>query len=334
MNGLPKFCFLELHYGVRIAHRLFTGAVERQLPFSFTVLTVYLSSMRISETILVIPPNDPEAVQILLIAESLGLKVIRSRQPHGATLEKEPAVLDAVYKSGCKNIVIVEIPGPNEEARLKKAGFGVYIIDHHRYTGLDRAQNLKTGRLLPASLIQFLRLFKVSKKQLQKLGFNPRMVRAIAWMDQGFVWELRNRGYDWGEIQDVLNHQKSLMELVRQDTRSGKRDQAADAAWKGRVKWGRFFVVSTDQDVEIRSKISLLSAFAYKKRVPCIILENGREFMYVQESRYAVALYERFGGFTYGMDRNWGYSNRHESTKINLEDVKAFLEVERKKRLK
>lgn len=290
--------------------------------------------MRISETILVIPPNDPEAVQILLIAEALGLKVIRSHQPHGATLGKEPAVLDRIRSSGCKNVVIVEIPGPKEETMLKKDGFAVHVIDHHRYTGLDRAHDPKTGRLFPSSLIQFLRMFRISTNRLRSLGFDPRMVRAIALMDQGFVWALRDRGYDWGEIQSVLNHQKALMEYVRQDVRSGKRDQAAAEAWRGRRKFGHFLVVETEQDVEIRSKISLLSAFAFKKRVPCIILEEGRGFIYVQESRYAVALYDHFGGFTYGMDRNWGYGNRYEKRKIILEDIEAFLKLVQKKQRK
>ena len=63
--------------------------------------------MRISETILIIPPNDPEAVQILLIAESLGLKVIRSRQPHGATLEKEPKILEEIRHSCRTNLMIL-----------------------------------------------------------------------------------------------------------------------------------------------------------------------------------------------------------------------------------
>jgi len=290
--------------------------------------------MRISETILIIPPNDPEAVQILLIVESLGLKVIRSRQPHGATLEKEPKILEEIRHSCRRNVVIIEIPGPNEEVRLQKEGFVVFVIDHHRYTGLDRAHDSKSGRLLPSSLIQFLRLFRVSKKRLRKLGFDPRLVRAVALMDQGFVWALLDRGYAWGEIHDVLNHQKSLMASVRQNVRSEKRDQIADAAWRVRKKWWRFWVIETDQDVEIRSKISLLSAFSLKKRAPCIILEKGRGFIYVQESKYAVKLYDHFGGFTYGMDRNWGYGNKYESVKICLEDVQVFLKDIQKKRLK
>ena len=67
------------------------------------------------------------------------------------------------------------------------------------------------------------------------------------------------------------------------------------------------------------------------KPVSLIILEYGRGLVYVQESPYALHLFERFGGFTFGLDRNWGYRNGPEK-KITLLDIKKAIKVVQEKK--
>jgi len=42
----------------------------------------------------------------------------------------------------------------------------------------------------------------------------------------------------------------------------------------------------------------------------------------------------KFGGFTFGMDRNWGYQNTPGVSKVTLVDIKRFLKKEIEKKAK
>src|SRR3989338_4178592 len=130
------------------------------------------------QTVLVVPPNDPEAVLISKIAKALEIPRIKSGQPHGASLDKEPKILQKIREGGWERVVVVEMPGPKIEKRLREKGIEVVIIDHHRYDKLDRAVDPKTGKLLPSSLEQFLKILCITDQQLRTAGFDPKLVKA------------------------------------------------------------------------------------------------------------------------------------------------------------
>jgi hypothetical protein len=274
---------------------------------------------------LIVPPNDPEAVMIYQLGRALGIQMIVSHQPHGATLDREPDIVKLVQAGGWNRAVIVEMPGKKTETALRRAKVDVVIIDHHHYTGLDRAHDPKTHKMLPSSLEQFLSLFRVTNAKLKALGFTPKLVRGVGIMDRGFVWALREAGYSQADVKRVIAYQKKLMATVRSSKHEARKDAIAMQAWKRRKKWGMFWVVQTNSEVELRPRLSLLVATRINKPTPLIIVEKKRGLIYVQESPFAMKLFHKFGGFTFGMDRNWGYKNLSGKPKVDVKDVRAFL---------
>ena len=276
-------------------------------------------------TLLIVPPNDPEAVLIHQIAKAMDLLVHRSPQAHGATLDQEKDVVEKVKESGAKRVVIVEIPGVKTEDKIKKLGVEVVIIDHHQYTDLDRSRDMKTGKSLPSSMFQFLKLFKLGDVRLKKLGFDPRLVRGIAIMDQAYVWGAERRGYSWKEIGRLMEYQDELMATVRSQAGEKRKLAVVKKAWDAREAWNGFFIVQSKTNTGLRSRLSRIVALEMKKPTPLIIVEKGRGFIYVQESPRANKLFKTFGGFTFGEHRNWGYKNAGATKKITLKDVQNAL---------
>jgi hypothetical protein len=281
--------------------------------------------MRNNTKVLVIPPNDAEAILIFRIANAMGLSVIRSGQMHGASLDKGKDIVALIKKGGYGHAYVVEMPGVKAEARLKKMGVKLTIIDHHHYTGLDRAVNKKTGRLLPSSLEQFLKLFKLTNSKLTKLGFDPKLVVGIGILDKGYIWALQKNKYSRKEINQVLDFHDELMSKIRNPKTEKRKQKIAEQAWEGRKKWGKFFIVESGADIQLRPRLSLIVAIEKRKPVPLIIVEKKRKLIYVQESPYALELFKEFGGFTFGTGHNWGFRNVGKK-KVELRDVKNFLE--------
>ena len=58
--------------------------------------------MNFPSTVLIIPPNDAEAIMITKLAESIGLPVLKSGQTHGASLDKGKDVVAVVKKAKYK----------------------------------------------------------------------------------------------------------------------------------------------------------------------------------------------------------------------------------------
>lgn len=286
----------------------------------------HTTSQLVSDAVLLVPPNDPEAVMIFTLAKKLELPIIESRQPHGATLEKEPRLISTLKKGGWKRVVIVEMPGPKTEAKLRRMGLQVVLVDHHHYTDLDRAHDPKTGILLPSSLEQFIKLFRITDARLRSFRFDPKLVHGVGIMDRGFVWALREEGYSDREIKRVLAYQKKLMDK-RVDARAeARKDALARRAWKMRKAWDGFTLIIDNSPAELRPRLSLIIALEVKRPLPLIVVEKRRGLIYVQESPHAMALFKKFGGFTFGMDRNWGYKNERRKKQVRLRDVQDFLE--------
>jgi len=274
--------------------------------------------MDLKNTIIIVPPNDAEAILILKIAKAIGLTSIISAQPHGATLDKEPKIVEKIKKSGARVVVIVEIPGVKTEEKIKKLGVQIKIIDHHHYQNLNRKK-------LKSSLEQFLEMFNLTDARLESLGFLPRLVRGIGILDRGFIDGLERAGYSKDEIKKVFAYQKKLLRPFIDPTEEKKYELAAQAAWKNRKEWNGYAIVIGQTKEGFRRH---LSAHVYQKlgRVVSIILdERGRGVISVQDSPHAEKLFKKFGGFTFGEKGNWGYKNGPGRPKVTLEDVKKEL---------
>lgn len=277
-------------------------------------------------TVLIVPPNDAEAILISQIAQKMGLPTILSKQTHGASLDKGRDYFPLVKKGGYKKVVVVEMPGPKTERRLEKLGIDLHIIDHHHYTGLDRAHDPKTGRMLPSSLEQFLKFFRLTDVKLQALGFDPTLVRAIGVMDRGFIWALKDEGRSKKEIDAILAFHDGLLTHIHNPKTEARKQEVARQAWKRRKKWEEYFVIETKSDIQLRPRLSRIVALELGKPTSLIIIERSRGLIYVQESDQAMDLFRQFGGFTFGLDRNWGFRNESGGPRVTLRDVKNFLQ--------
>lgn len=282
--------------------------------------------MQMGTTVLIVPPNDAEAILISQIALKAEIPTIISKQTHGASLDKGRDYVAEIKKGGYKRVVVVEMPGPKAEARLRKAGIELVIIDHHHYTGLDRAHDPKTGRMLPSSLEQFLDLFSLTDKKLRALGFDPLLVEGIGAMDRGFVWALQDEGFSKKDIKRVLAFHDKLLEHINNPKTEARKMELAQSAWQKRRKWHGYFIIESRADVQLRPRLSRIVALEIGKPTSLIILEHSRGLIYVQESDRAMKLFETFGGFTFGLDRNWGYRNEPGKPKVTLISVQKVLE--------
>ncbi len=284
-----------------------------------------MSSISRDSVVLLIPQNDAEAVQILRIARAFKIETLVSDQPHGARLEREPQLLQRLKQTGKLNVVIVEMPGPAVEKAVTDAGFTLYIIDHHRYDELDRMSD-ENGQPKPSSLEQFLLLFEVADNELERHGFDVRLVRGVGAMDRGFIWALQRDGYSEEEIKNVSRYVYELSREARGHELTELNEKIAREAWKLRKQVGEYLVVTSDvPKAEIRPYLSLLVAQEFGRPTPMVIASRGGLLIYVQDTPKALALFEKFGGFTFGQDTCWGYNNALSSKKLTPSEVLNFL---------
>lgn len=281
--------------------------------------------MDLKDTVLILPPNDAEAVMIRELAKAIGLPTVISKQPHGASLDREPGIVEQVRQGGWKRVVVVEMPGAKTEDAIRRLGVRLQVIDHHHYTDLNRAHDPSTGKLLPSSLEQFLSLISLTDKKLRALSFDPKLVRGIGIMDRGFLWALKEEGYSKADIDKIMAERDRLMRRIRDPKIERRYDALARQAWKNRRRWKGFEVVSSRSPIDLRPRVSLIVARTRKRPTPLIVSEPVRGVIYVQESRFAMDLFRVFGGFTFGMDRNWGYRMEKGKPTVTLLDVKREL---------
>ncbi len=255
-----------------------------------------------NETLLLTPRNDEESLQILKIAQAFGIPFLVSTQPHGARLEREEDLLLRIRERlpSVKRVVIVEIPGAEEEQELRDAGVEVVVIDHHRYEELDRTNE-------KSSLEQFLEQFDITEAQLTERGFDADMVTAVGAIDRGFLWELKKIGYTGERYQKALTYYRDLARELDAE-RMEREELAAKTAWKSRKEEGGIIVIEwPNNEPSIRDALSFIVAEAYPDEPPTTYIRQGTRRVYVQETAKARELHARFGGFTFGRDACWGY---------------------------
>lgn len=283
---------------------------------------------RRANTLLIVPNNDAEAAMIIRLARKLRLALLVSRQPHGARLEKEPRLLSRVKAAGKPRVVVVEMPGPVIERKLKRTVTDFVWIDHHQYDFLDRAHDPRTRRPKPSSLEQFLEFFGVTDAELKKWGWVPKIIKGVGVSDRAFIWGLQKEGYTTAEVKKTLR-------LIDQLERTAVRQPgvppratvvaAARRAWRGRKLWHGFYLVHSPSKFGIRGELSGVLAATYGKPTPVILVERGGNRLYVQESILAGKLFKVLGGFTFGGVHNWGYDNTMFKPRRTLAEVQAAL---------
>ncbi|MBU0531837.1 hypothetical protein KJ910_05110 [Patescibacteria group bacterium] len=259
------------------------------------------------------------------LGEKIGMQVHRSKQAHGAKLDEEPGIMKMIEESGAKNVITIELPGPEIEEQIKDKSKKLKVIDHHHYTGLNRAHD-EAGKMLPSSLEQFLEFAGVSDQELTDLGYDPRMIHAIGFWDSGYIWALIEAGYSREEIEAFEEYKKDIEKALGMPEVREVDLAAAEQAWENKTEWNGFYVlVSDDPKAHTRSIVSRIAAKEFWKPTPVMISERAGNRLYVQESPKSIDLFEHFGGFTFGRDKNWGYDNRDERVQLTLEDVQQFL---------
>jgi hypothetical protein len=256
-------------------------------------------------TVLLTPINDPESLLIAKIAAGLRLPTVRSLQPHGARLEHEDNLVSRLRAAGplATHVAIVEIPGPEAEARLGALGWQVAIIDHHTYENLDR----RSGQ---SSLQQFLNIFSVTDDELRLLGLDPRIVHGVGVVDQGFLWALPGAGFSAAEAVRVRAAYLRLKEEV--DPHFSQVHAAAARAWQTHqvIPAEKPIVIVTGQDdtLHIREAVSFLIADAFAATPPWSIIREGNGQISVQDVPPGVTekLFATYGGYIFGSGVCWG----------------------------
>ncbi len=242
--------------------------------------------------------NDPESLTIVRIARALGIPLLESQQIHGATLAEEPQLFERLAKmKTVKHLAIVEIPGPSEEKALQDSGISVHIIDHHTYPELDRMKS-------EASLTQFLSLFEITADDLAHAGFDPDIIRGVALMDQGFLWELATSELTLEKQRLARAYYVSCKRDI--DPQYRETEDAAREAWQKREERDGVVIIRSSHPQHIREAVSFLLADTFPENPPINIVVDGDGRVSVQETEKAEALFTKYGGFLFGKKRCWG----------------------------
>ncbi|HAL49986.1 MAG: hypothetical protein UU40_C0021G0008 [Candidatus Uhrbacteria bacterium GW2011_GWD2_41_121] len=275
--------------------------------------------MQNDHIVLICPRNDEESLLIIKIAKAIGLKVVISNQGHGAKLELEQDLINRIKDEdqNVRNVVIVEIPGVIIEEKLRDAGIAVNIIDHHQYNELNRLND-------KSSLEQFLELYEIDDQDLKDAGFDPMLVRAVAAVDRGFLWELQKIGLSEEDQDKALRYIKELIYELGHKERKEEEAQARKV-WGDRREEGGFLIIESDNDeIDIRDAVSYLIFEEYKKPTPTII-RQGNHKLYVQETDQAQLLIEKYGGFLFGSGRCWGIVAPRDGKLPGVEEVLGII---------
>ena len=282
--------------------------------------------------------NDPEALILCMLAKAAGMTVIESAQPHGASLDEEPDIIARVRAAENLEVWTMEIPGPKTEARLRKLGYTVRIIDHHMYGKLDRAHAEETGKRKRSSLEQFLEWTEITDEDLIKWNFIPDLVIGIGIMDDRYVQGLRKANYSDLAVEQILAYRAKLEQQI--NPYYAEIVIAAVVAWRERREFHDFTVFEAnliirvdDNDIHaiVSTEISTLAIRYGKESHPSVISDRGGRQLYVNNIPQATIhrLEHAFGDyytFTYGAGRCWGINNDKSSLPpVTLDEILAAL---------
>lgn len=265
----------------------------------------------LDDVLLITIDNDAEGRMIYAIATKAGMKVYRSAQRHGATLDEETGIVEFAQTIDLPYIWTVELPGEKTEERLRSCGFELTIIDHHTYRDLDRVHDA-TGTRLQSSLEQFLALAEITESDLRQWGFDPVFVYGIGIMDDRYVQGLRKSGYNKHLIENVLEYREELERQI--DPFYKERMEAAEFAWNRRINHQGFIIFVSDSQLSVSRLVSTIAIRHNVESKPSIIFCRGGKQLFVLNilSEQIKKLNRAFPGrytWTYGAGHCWGLNN-------------------------
>ena len=234
-------------------------------------------------TTVISPKNDGESVAICDIAQRCSFDLRISEQKWGATLEKEFEVWPGTFKNLKKNVVIVEIPGPQKEAVMKEdKRCNLFIIDHHSYPSLNRAH-------VYSSLEQFAQLagYRLSRFEM-----------GVAINDRSFIGALLDRGYSKEETEEIRRYDLEAQGYKEEDFIKMRKVYAT-----GKEEHGCYVVQTT---YERSSYLSDIHYWANGERnLDLLIFKPGKDgaaasLSYSGGPETARLLYEKVGGYAGG----------------------------------
>jgi len=228
--------------------------------------------------------NDGESAIICDICQRLSLDIRVSKQKLGATLEKELDDAPDTFKNLRRNVVIVEIPGPTTEEKLRH-DHSILIIDHHGYPELNRMHAY-------SSLEQFADL----------IGYKlTRFEMGIAINDRSFIDGLVERGYSSKEIEEIRRYDLKKQKFEEKDFELLEKTYA-----EGKME-GHMYVVKTTHDkTSYLSDIHILNYPEWRSRPDLVVVnldEQGRcvKVSFSGKPANAKVLHEKLKGY-FGSD--------------------------------
>ncbi|MFM2043791.1 MAG: hypothetical protein RLY86_2367 [Pseudomonadota bacterium] len=131
---------------------------------------------------LLLTEDDLEAQEILHLAAAAGVDAWKVRRDWGTAGAFQPGTLDDLAPT----VILVEMPDPELEERLRASGRRVHVVDHHLYAGSGRAAAL--DRRHPLSSIEQVAELLASGAGLNKVALDPAQ-HLVSANDRGF-WPL------------------------------------------------------------------------------------------------------------------------------------------------
>ncbi|MDD5103959.1 MAG: hypothetical protein PHX93_06230 [Candidatus Peribacteraceae bacterium] len=159
------------------------------------------------DTSIICPLNDAESFTILRIAKSLGYEARVSVQNSWfCPLDREPPY---TFLNLRENVIIVEMPGPQQEELLRQE-HDVIVIDHHDYASLDLHRDHSKSSL---EQFAFLAGYRLSREDT-----------AVAVNDQRYIYGLIEEGFSCEEIRRVRRLDLFLQGYVEADFHTSEED--------------------------------------------------------------------------------------------------------------
>jgi hypothetical protein len=146
----------------------------------------------INNTLVIAPTNDLESKTIHDIAQLINLARLELIGTWGCRLTLEYIEQNQHHFEGKTHLIIVELPDEASEAELRRQGFVLHIVDHHRYSDLDRSHT-------QTSIEQFCHLIGNDMSRYHWL---------VAYNDQDFIPGLHKSGAKYKEMLDIRSEDR------------------------------------------------------------------------------------------------------------------------------
>lgn len=261
-----------------------------------------------ANTTIICPLNDAESFTIIKIAKRLGFETRVSLQNSWfCPLNREP---NATFHESKENLIIVEMPGPENEAILSKK-HRLFIVDHHHYAslGLNR-DNPKS------SIEQFAKLigYTLSREEL-----------GIAINDQKYIYGLVEAGYSQEEIKEIRKLDLSLQGFSSEDF------QLSEADFHSQEQLGNDLYIYKSSTIEKFSYLLDLHVLSKNCQFSNVIIlgkanEQKGDYIYFSGKMEIINILKDLGGFSKQSSEQYGLWGGFERG-VEQVDIMRALEI-------